>query len=55
VLTNPGDGGLAWLGGGGLMIHFGDVLSLGAEVNYEGITGTGFRVLSIGPTLVIGG
>jgi hypothetical protein len=55
VLTNPGDGGLAWLGGGGLMLHFGDVLALGAEVNYEGITGTGFRVLSIGPTLVIGG
>lgn len=55
VLTNPGDGGLAWLAGGGLMIHFGEVLSLGAEVNYEGITGTGFRVLSIGPTLVIGG
>jgi hypothetical protein len=55
VLTNPGDGGLAWLGGGGLMIHFGGVLSIGAEVNYEGITGTGFEVLSIGPTLVIGG
>jgi hypothetical protein len=54
-LSNPGDGGLAWLAGGGLMIHFGDVLSLGAEVNYEGITGTGFKVLSIGPTLVIGG
>lgn len=55
VLTNPGDGGLAWLAGGGLMIHFGNMLSLGAEVNYEGITGTGFQVLSIGPTLVIGG
>lgn len=55
VLTNPGDGGLAWLAGGGLMIHFGGVLSLGAEVNIERITGTGFEVLSIGPTLVIGG
>jgi hypothetical protein len=54
-LSNPGDAGLAWLAGGGLMIHFGGVLSLGAEVNYEGITGTGFEVLSIGPTLVIGG
>lgn len=55
VLTNPSDGGLAWLAGGGLMIHFGGVLSLGAEVNIERITGTGFEVLSIGPTLVIGG
>jgi hypothetical protein len=54
-LSNPGDGGLAWLGGGGLMIHFGGLLSIGAELNYEGITGTGFKVLSIGPTLVIGG
>jgi hypothetical protein len=54
-ITNPGEGGLAWLGGGGLMIHFGGVLSIGAEINYQGITGTGFKVLSIGPTIVIGG
>ena len=54
-LSNPGDGGLAWLLGGGLMIHFGGAFSLGAEVNYAGITGTGFEVLSIGPTLIIGG
>lgn len=55
ALSNPGDSGVAWLGGGGLMIHFGGVVSIGAEVNYEGITGTGFKVLSIGPALVIGG
>jgi hypothetical protein len=54
-ITNPGEGGLAWLGGGGLMIHFGGVLAIGAEINYQGITGTGFKVLSIGPTIVIGG
>jgi hypothetical protein len=54
-ITNPGEGGLAWLGGGGLMIHFGGVFSIGAEVNYQGITGTDFKVLSIGPTIVIGG
>jgi hypothetical protein len=54
-LTNPGDGGLAWLFGGGLMIHFGGALALGAEVNYTGITGTGLEVLSIGPVIVIGG
>lgn len=55
MLTNPGEGGLAWLAGGGLMIHFGGVLSLGAELNYQGITGTGYKALSIGPTIVIGG
>ena len=43
------------LAGGGLMIHFGGVLSLGAEVNYQGITGTDYKVLSIGPSIVIGG
>lgn len=54
-LTNPGEGGLAWLAGGGLMIHFGGVLSIGAEVSYSGITGSGFKALSIGPAIVIGG
>jgi hypothetical protein len=54
-LSNPGDGGLAWLVGGGLMIHFGSQLAIGAEVSWQGITGTGFEVLSIGPSLVIGG
>ena len=54
-LSNPGDGGLAWLVGGGLMIHFGYHFAVGAEVSWQGITGTGFEVLSIGPSLVIGG
>jgi hypothetical protein len=34
MITNPGEGGLAWLGGGGLMIHFGDFFALGADINY---------------------
>jgi hypothetical protein len=55
TITNPGEGGLAWLGGGGLMIHFGGILAIGAEVNYQGITGTGYKALSIGPSIVIGG
>jgi hypothetical protein len=54
-ITNPGEGGLAWLGGGGLMIHFGDFFALGAEINYQGITGTGYKALSIGPSIIIGG
>ena len=55
TLTNPGDAGVAWLAGGGLLIHFGGVLTIGAELNYQGITGTGFKSLSIGPTIAIGG
>jgi hypothetical protein len=55
VLSNPGDGGLAWLVGGGLMIHFGSQLAIGVEVSRQGISGTGFDVLAIGPSLVIGG
>lgn len=54
-LTNPGEGGLAWLAGGGLMIHFGGVLAIGAEVNYQGITETDYKALSIGPSIIIGG
>lgn len=55
ALSNPGEGGLAWLGGGGLMIHFSERISLGVEVSYQAITGTDFRGLSISPMLSIGG
>ncbi len=55
ALTNPGEGGLAWLGGGGLMIHFSERISLGAEVSYQAISGTAFRGLSISPMLSISG
>jgi hypothetical protein len=55
MVTHPGDAGVAWLGGGGLMLHFGGVLTLGAEVSYQGITGTGYKSLSIGPSITIGG
>jgi hypothetical protein len=54
-ISNPGEGGLAWLGGGGLMIHFGGIFALGAEINYQGISGTDYKVLSIGPSILIGG
>ncbi len=33
------------LAGGGLMIHFGRILALGAEVTYQRITGTDFQVI----------
>lgn len=54
-MTNPGDGGVAWLAGGGLMIHIEGAVSFGAELSYQGITGTGYEVLSIAPSIIIGG
>ncbi len=61
VASNPGRGGVGLLGGGGFMIHFGDVFGLGARVAYETILGTDagpakprFSVLSIGPMLQFG-
>ena len=54
-LSNPGESGLAWLGGGGLMIHFGRVLAIGAEVTYQRITGTEFETLGVGPSIQFGG
>ncbi|MBX3260037.1 MAG: hypothetical protein KIS78_35515 [Labilithrix sp.] len=54
-LSNPSETGLAYLGGGGLMIHFGRILAIGAEVTYQRITGTELEVLAIGPSLQFGG
>jgi len=55
LITNPGEAGLAWMGGGGLMIHFGRVLAFGADVSYQAITGTDYKTLTIGPSIIIGG
>lgn len=52
-ISEPSHTGLAYLGGGGLMIHFGQRFALGAEATYFGITGTSFRTLFIGPTLLL--
>jgi hypothetical protein len=54
-ISNPSDGGVALLGGGGLMIHFGRILAIGAEASYQTITGTDFHGLTIGPAISIGG
>lgn len=54
-LSNKSEGGLAWIAGGGLMIHFGRVLAIGAEATYEQITGTEYKALSVGPAIHIGG
>ncbi|MEO8180389.1 MAG: hypothetical protein ABI895_16245 [Deltaproteobacteria bacterium] len=50
-LTDPSEGGLAWLAGAGLMLHVSDAFSFGAELGYQAIEGTDFKGLSIAPTL----
>lgn len=54
-ISNPSEGGVALLGGGGLMIHFGSVFAIGAEATYQTITGTELGGLTIGPAIAIGG
>lgn len=46
--------GAALLGGGGLMIHVGPFFGIGAEATYQTITGTEFKTLTLGPSLLIG-
>jgi hypothetical protein len=53
LVTNPSEGGVALLGGGGLMVHFGDHFALGAEATYQTITSTGFHELAIGPAILL--
>lgn len=53
TITNPGETGLALMGGGGLMIHFGKILAVGAEATYQTITGTEFKTFTIGPSIAI--
>ncbi len=54
-LSNPGQTGLAYLGGGGLMLHLGRVLAIGAEITYQRITGTEYDAIGIGPSIQFGG
>lgn len=54
-ITNPGENGVALLGGGGLMIHFGHIFAIGAEATYQTITNTEFKSVAIGPAISFGG
>lgn len=54
-ISSPSEAGVALLGGGGLMVHFGRALALGAEVSYQTITGTELQSIAIGPSILIGG
>ena len=52
-LTVPGATGAALLAGGGFMIHFTARFALGAEANYQVITGTGFSGFGVGPIIAL--
>jgi hypothetical protein len=54
-ISNPSEGGVALLGGGGLMIHFGRVIAVGAELTYRTITSTDYGGLVLGPVISFGG
>lgn len=53
-VSDPAKAGLAWMAGGGLMANIGPHFALGAEVTYQGITGTAVKALFIGPTFLFG-
>ena len=53
-VTDPSETGVALLGGGGFMVHVSPAFAIGAEANYQTITGTGFRGFGVGPILAIG-
>jgi hypothetical protein len=38
-----------------LTIHLGSSIAIGAEIDYQGISHTGFETPSIGPAIVFGG
>jgi len=54
-LGNPAENGLALMGGGGLAVHIGRIVAIGAEISYQTITNTEFRSLAIGPVISFGG
>jgi hypothetical protein len=43
------------MGGGGLMIHFGRVVAIGAELTYRTITNTEYGGIALGPVIAFGG
>jgi len=52
-IFDPSDKGTAWKAGGGFTYYFGRSFGLGAQATYEAITGTGFRVFSVGPIIAL--
>jgi hypothetical protein len=52
-VSSPSHTGVAYLGGGGFMVHIGTHFGIGAEATYQAITGTRFSALFVGPLLLL--
>jgi hypothetical protein len=52
-VSSPSHTGVAYLGGGGFMVHIGTRFGIGAEATYQAITGTDFAALLFGPLLLL--
>ncbi len=52
-VRRPSHVGVAYLGGGGFMVHIGTQFGIGAEATYQAITGTDFAALLVGPLLLL--
>jgi hypothetical protein len=53
-VSDPSHTGAALHLGGGFMVHPTRSFAIGAEANYQAITGTGFRGFGVGPILALG-
>jgi hypothetical protein len=52
-VSSPSHTGVAYLGGGGFMVHIGTHFGIGAEATYQAITGTQFAAIFVGPLLLL--
>jgi hypothetical protein len=52
-VSEPSETGLAYVAGGGFMVHIGWSFAIGAEATYQAITDTKFAALFIGPALLL--
>lgn len=52
-INDPSHVGVAYLGGGGFMVHIGTQFGIGAEASYQAITGTRFAAVFVGPLLLL--
>lgn len=54
-ISNPSESGLAYLAGGGLMVHLGRIVAIGLEATYQTISDTEFHSVALGPAIIFGG
>jgi hypothetical protein len=52
-VKDESDVGVAYVGGGGFVVHIGTKFGIGAEATYQAITGTDFSAIFVGPVLLL--